>query len=390
MIIIRNELYWLWLTTLGGITSFDITALMENFDSVEEIYAETKFDGILGIKPNIKSKLKNKSLKKAEETLKNAEEIGAKIITFDSASYPDILRYTDNPPYVLYLRGEMLNWDRLLMIGVVGTREATEYGIAATKRICAGLAQNGVTIVSGMARGVDSAAARAALENGGKTVAVLGCGIDMAYPAENASLMNDIMESGAVISEYPPGAAPAKIHFPARNRIISGLSKGILVTEAPKKSGALITAHYAIESGRDLFAVPGSIFKESCEGTNALLSSCAKAVSSAYDILSEYAYEFERLKIKKPEKKILKAIFADKKTEKVNNEMQFSLDDKKYQGLSDKEKTVISLLMEQNLHIDDIKRQSGIDISELNRMLSMMELSGHINKLPGNNYKLNI
>ena len=387
---IKNELYWLWLTKLDGITSFDITALMECFDSAEAIYDANNFDGVLGIKPSIKSQLMDKSLKKAEQTLKKVEEIGAEVIAYDSLNYPDTLRYIDNPPYVLYLRGEILNWDRLLMIGVVGTREATEYGIAATKRICTGLAENGVTIVSGMARGIDSVAARAAIDNGGKTVAVLGCGIDMAYPAENAPLMKEIMENGAVISEYPPGTAPARLHFPERNRIISGLSKGILVTEAPKKSGALITAHCAIESGRDLFAVPGSIFKASSEGTNALLTSCAKAVSSAYDILNEYQYELEHLKIEKSEKKKFSAIFADKKPQKVNNEMRLSIDDKKYQGLSDKEKTVVALLLEKNMHIDDIKRQSGIDISELNRILSMMELGGHINKLPGNNYKLNI
>jgi len=387
---IKNELYWLWLTTLDGITSFDITALMECFDSAEAIYDANNFDGVLGIKPSIKSKLMNKSLKKAEQTLKKVEEIGAEVIAYDSLNYPDALRYIDNPPYVLYLRGEILNWDRLLMIGVVGTREATEYGIAATKRICTGLAENGVTIVSGMARGIDSMAARAALDSGGKTVAVLGCGIDMAYPAENAPLMKEIMENGAVISEYPPGTAISKFRFPERNRIISGLSKGILVTEAPKKSGALITAHHAIENGRDLFAVPGSIFKASSEGTNALLTSCAKAVSSAYDILNEYQYELEHLKIERSEKKQIRAIFADKKPQKVNNEMRLSIDDKKYQSLSDKEKTVVALLLEKNMHIDDIKRQSGIDISELNRILSMMELSGYINKLPGNNYKLNI
>ena len=332
----------------------------------------------------------DKSLKKAEEILKKTEEIGAKIITFDSADYPDALRYINNPPYLIYLRGEILNWDRLLMIGVVGTRESTEYGIAATKRICTGLSKNGVTIVSGMARGIDTVAARAAIDSGGKTVAVLGCGIDMAYPAENAALMNDIIKNGAVISEYPPGGQPLKLHFPERNRIISGLSKGILVTEAPKKSGALITANYALENGRDLFAVPGSIFKKSSEGTNALLATCAKAVSSEYDILSEYVYELERLKDEAPKKSFFKALFKDTAAEKINNEMRLSIDDKKYRNLSEREKTVVALLLERNMHIDDIKRQSGIDIAELNRMLSVMELGGYINKLPGNNYKLNI
>ena len=390
VVMIRDELYWIWLTTLDGITAYDITALMERFDSAAEIYEENSFDGIYGIKPSVRSKLMDKSLKTAEETLKKAEEIGAKVITFDSTGFPDALRYINNPPYVLYLRGEILNWDRLLMIGVVGTREATEYGIAATKRICTGLAANGVTIVSGMARGIDTVAARAAIDSGGKTVAVLGCGIDMAYPRENTALMNEIMKNGAVISEYPPGAKPLKTHFPERNRIISGLSKGILVTEAPKKSGALITANYALDDGRDLFAVPGSIFKKSSEGTNALIASCAKAVSSEHDILSEYVYEIERLKIKKPVKNAVKAFFAGKGSEKVNNEIRLSIDDKKYQNLSDKEKTVVGLLLDKNMHIDDIKRQSGIDITELNRILSMLELGGYINKLPGNNYKLNI
>ena len=386
----ESELYWLWLTTLKGITSLDITALMETFETAEDVYKCEDFDGIVGIKPYVKSKLKDKSLKRANEILEKTNEIGAKIISFESIDYPDVLRNIENPPYLLYLRGDVPNWDRLLMIGVVGTRDATEYGHTAAKRICTELAKNGVTIVSGMARGIDTYAACAALESGSRTIAVLGCGIDMAYPAENRALMEQIIENGAVISEYPPGEMPERFHFPERNRIISGLSKGVLVVEAPKKSGALITANYALENGRDLFAVPGSIFKASCEGTNELLSYCAKAVSSAQDILSEYVYEIERLKLEKPKNKIVSALLRTRSNEKVNNEMKISIDEKKYQGLSDKEKTVISLLMEKNMYIDDIKRQSGIDITELTRTLSMLEFGGYINKLPGNSYKLNI
>ena len=388
--IMENELYWIWLTSTAGVTGFDITALLEIFDTAEEIYKAESYDGVLGIRPAAVSGLKDKSLKKAEEILKKTEEIGAKVIPFDSIYYPDVLRFTENPPYLLYIRGEILNWDRLLMIGVVGTREATDYGIAATKRICEGLAANGVTIVSGMARGIDAIAARAAIDVGGKTVAVLGCGIDMAYPEENRSLMNAIIKNGAVISEYPPGELPLKTHFPERNRIISGLSKGILVTEAPKKSGALITANYAAESGRDLFSVPGSIFKTNSEGTNALLTQGAKAVASADDILSEYVYELAHLKIEKPKNKILRALINNKEAEKVNNEMILTIDDKKYQGLSESERTIVSLLIEKNMHIDDIKRRSGIDIAQLTPILSMLEFGGYINKLPGNNYKLNI
>jgi len=387
---VENELYWIWLTTKAEVTGFDITALLENFESAEDIYKQENFDEISGIKPSARSRLKDKSLKDAEKIYEKVKSIGAKAITFDSKDYPDVLRYIENPPYVLYLRGEVPKWDRLLMIGVVGTREATEYGVAATKRICTGLAQSGVTIVSGMARGIDSVAARSALDKGAKTIAVLGCGIDMAYPQENRQLMCDIMENGTVISEYPPGNGPLKTHFPERNRIISGLSKGVLVAEAPKKSGALITANFAIENGRDLFAVPGSIFEANSAGTNALLASCAKAVTSAQDILDEYEYEVKHLNLEKPKNKILDKVFGRGKPEKVNNEITVSIEDKKFQSLSDDEKTVISLLMEENMHIDDIKRHSSIEISKLTPILSMLEVGGYIKKLPGNNYKLNI
>ena len=385
----EKELYWLWLTTVEGITGYDITALLEVFESAEDVFKADNYDRIIGIKPAVKSKLKNKSLETARKALDDAKAVGAEIIAYDSINYPDILRFTDNPPYVLYLRGEILNWDRLLMIGVVGTRNATDYGIAATKKICTELAEKGVTIVSGMARGIDAVAARAALSAGGKTVAVLGCGVESAYPAENQPLMNDIMKNGAVISEYPIGSAPLKTHFPERNRIISGLSRGVLVTEAPKKSGALITANYAVDTGKDLFSVPGSIFKDSCAGTNMLLSMNAKAVTCGQDILDEYTYEIERLKIEKPGG-VFKAKVIKDSGNKVNNEMRISLTDKKYQALSDSEKKVAELLIESNIHIDELKRRSGIDISKLTPILSMLEFGGYIKKLPGNNYKLNI
>lgn len=383
-------MYWIWLTTLKGVTGFDITALLENFDSVEDIYKQENFDEVAGIKPSARSRLKDKSLKNAEKIYERIKSIGAKVITYDSKDYPDVLRYIENPPYVLYLRGEVPKWDRLLIIGVVGTRESTEYGVSVTKKICAGLAANGVTIVSGMARGIDSVAARSALDKGAKTIAVLGCGVDMAYPPENRQLMCDIMGNGTVISEYPPGSRPLKTHFPERNRIISGLSRGVLVTEAPKRSGSLITANFAIESGKDLFAVPWDIFKANSSGANALLSSCAKAVTSAQDILDEYAYEVKHLNLEKPKNKILNKVFGGSKPERINNEITLSIEDKRFQSLSEDEKTVVLLLMEENMHIDDIKRRSGIEISKLTPILSILEFGGFISKLPGNNYKLNI
>ncbi|MBO5060184.1 MAG: DNA-processing protein DprA [Clostridia bacterium] len=384
----KQKLYWLWLTTIYGISNGDITALLEQFDSIEEIYAERDFAAVVNIKPSIKRALSDKSLKRAEKVLEATLKTDTKVLTYDDINYPDSLRKIESPPYGLYVRGEIMNWDRLLSIGVVGTRKCTDYGIAAAKRISSSLAENGVTIVSGMARGIDTVAARAALDAGNKTIAVLGCGTDIVYPPENSGIMQEIIQNGAVISEYPPGSPPSAAHFPWRNRIISGLSRGILVAEAPKKSGALITADYALEQGKDIFAVPGSIFKESCEGTNRLISCCAKAVSSAGDILEEYTFEIERLQIEKP--KGIKKIFYGKKKEKVNNEIKLTIDDKRFLGLMDDHRVIIALLIESNLHIDDIKRKSGFDVAKLTSILSMLEFGGFIQKLPGNNYRINL
>lgn len=382
----NNVLYWLWLTDICGVYNNDINALLEQIDTIEEIYERADYSGILSVKPSTLKKLHNKSLKNAEKILENCEKIGVTVITYDDVRYPDALRAISNPPYILYMRGEIMKWDRILGIGVVGTRKCTEYGHKAIDYIVKDLAFCGATIISGMASGIDSLAARAAISAGNKTVAVLGTAIDCVYPAENKGLMREIIENGTVISEYPPGVRTGRGSFPWRNRIISGLSRGVLVVEAPKKSGSLITANYALEQGRDLFAVPGNIFKSESMGVNTLLGCGAKAVQSASDILDEYVYEMERLNLEKPP--MVSRIFT--KSEKINNEIKLSVEDKRFDGLSEEEKNIISLLIEGNMHIDDIARKSGIFVGELTTKLSMLEFSGHIQKIPGNNYKLNV
>lgn len=382
----NNLLYWVWLTDICGVYNNDANALLEQFDTVDEIYNATDYSGILNVKPSTLKKLRDKSLKKAEKIKESCDRIGAAIITFDDIRYPDSLRSIANPPYVLYMRGEIMKWDRILGIGVVGTRTCSDYGHKAVDYIVKDLALCGATIISGMALGIDGLAARAALSAGNKTVAVLGTAIDNPYPWEHRKLMQEIMENGTVISEYPPGAKSLRTSFPWRNRIISGLSKGVLVVEAPKKSGALITASYALEQGKDVFAVPGNIFKKESEGTNSLLANGAKAVGSAEDVLNEYIYEIERLKISKPN--VVSKFFT--KPEKIGNEIKLSIDDKRFSGLSQTDKKIISLLIEENMHIDDIARKSEIPTGELTTKLAMLEFSGHIQKIPGNNYKLNV
>jgi DNA processing protein len=382
----KNTLYWIWLVEGCGTFNMDINSILEQFDSIEEIYNETDYASVTNVKQSTLRKLKDKNLKKAENILKATQDLGADVVTYDDVRYPDALRSIPNPPYVLYMKGEIMNWDRILGIGIVGTRRSTEYGIKATKMIAGDLAACGVTIISGMARGIDTVAAEAALGVGNKTIAVLGCGIDVVYPSENKKLMDKIAENGTIITEYPPKTQPIGNNFPWRNRIISGLSRGVLVAEAPKKSGALITAEYALFQGKDIFAVPGSIFKPESEGANKLLASGAKAVTSAKDILDEYVFEIERLKIEKPT--VIEKIFKGGK--KINNEIKISLDDKRFLGLTDEDKQIISLLIEDNMHIDDIARRTGIDAGSLSIKLSMLEFSGHIQKIPGNNYKLNV
>lgn len=382
----NNLLYWVWITDICGVHNNDINALLEQFDTVQEIYEANDYSGILNVKPSTLKKLRDKSLKRAEKIQENCRKIGAEIITFDDIRYPDSLRTIANPPYVLYMRGEIMKWDRILGIGVVGTRDCSDYGHKVVDYIVKDLALCGVTVISGMARGIDGLSARAALAAGNKTVAVLGTAIDNPYPWENRHLMQEIMENGTVISEYPPGAKTRPVSFVWRNRIISGLSKGVLVIEAPNGSGALKTANFALEQGRDVFAVPGNIFKKESQGVNGIISSYAKAVQSAEDVLNEYVYEIERLKIKKPP--IITKIFS--KPEKIDNEIKLSIEDKRFVGLADSDKKIISLLIEENLHIDDIARKSEIPMCELTTKLAMLEFSGHIQKIPGNNYKLNV
>lgn len=376
-----NIKYWVWLTNLPNMLPEKITALLEHFGSVEEIYnaSPEAYTGIYGIGKREIMSLSYKDLQNAEKILYRTEETGARIITFESAEYPPMLREISAPPYVLYAKGKQLPWADLFMIGVVGTRKCTEYGESAARDICYELAAAGVTVVSGMARGIDTCAAKAALRAGGDTVAVLGCGIDVVYPPENKDLMDEIAKHGVVLTEYPPLSRPERHHFPVRNRIISGLSRGILVAEAPVHSGALITANYAYNSGKDIFSVPGSIYKENCAGTNHLIQRGAKLTTCAADILTEY-----------PDAETFRPAETKPAPAVPQVTPETVLEDSRYQDLSEAEQRIVVLLAAKNMHIDELVRQTDTPASTLNPMLAMMEMMGYIRKLPGNQYKLNL
>lgn len=371
-----NLVYWIW---FSGFTSLDAntkTSLLESFGDAESIYNCTDYSDYPYLSLKDRTTLMNKRLDTASRIIEESNELGIQIIPFDSPLYPEVLREIYNPPYVLYTKGNIPDWQENLFIGVVGTRRCSEYGITVTRSFCKELAEYGVITISGLARGIDTEAAASTLSAGGKTIAVLGSGLDICYPSENAELMKQVAENGLLISEYPPGTPPLNFHFPMRNRIISGISNGIIVTDSPRVGGSLITAKRALEQGKDVFAVPGSIFQKNSEGTNRLISKgSAKAVMSAKDILCEYEHMFSFDKIT-PEQK------PDVTENNSNTEL--------FNGLSEDEEKIARLLLNGPMHADEIMRRTNLPAAEITTIFSMLEFSGIIERQSGNIYKLNI
>lgn len=294
---------------------------------------------------------------KTEEYMKKRD---IRMIGFYDDEYPLYLRNIDNPPPFLYAMGAQIN-NEALHIAMVGSRTCSEYGKKAAFELAKGLSLNGVCVVSGLARGIDGASHAGALEGAGGTIAVLGTGVDKIYPAENRILAADILShpKGTIISEFPLSAKPLKWHFPLRNRIISGLSDGLVVVEAGVKSGALISAELALEQGKEVFAVPGSIFAETSVGCNNLLKDGAKLVSEVEDILDEFGME----EIKKP--------------------WILDLED---MDLSDDEQTVLKHITAEPIDIDELGYLTKLDVPRLMNALSLLEIEGLVKQLAGRKY----
>lgn len=286
--------YWVWLTTLPGLTDHSKLLLLQHFSSPEDIYYadEEALWQVEGLKREQAALLNSKSLTAADRILSDCARKDIFLVTMADAMYPDRLRNIYQPPLLLYGKGAMPLFDEEAAVAVVGTRSCTPYGIHCAEKLGYELTQQGAMVVSGMAKGIDGAAMRGALRFGGFTCGVLGGGVDVVYPAENRRLYEDIAATGVLLSEYPPGTEPKGSHFPVRNRIISGLGLGVLVVEAPEKSGALITANTALEQGRDVFAVPGPINADTSRGCNQLIRDGAGLVMEAWDVLGTYQQRF--------------------------------------------------------------------------------------------------
>lgn len=433
----NQTVYWLWIQQLIGYSSNKITRILETFTFAEEFYRASLKDKLSCrcFRKNDIPKLEDLSLDKAYEIMKRCEECGIEIVTIGDAAYPQRLVNIPSPPVALFVRGrtEVLADD--FSVAMVGTRTATQEGKRNAFDFGYGLAKNGVTIVSGGALGIDTYSHKGALRADGKTLCVLGCGLEYRYLPENDGMKREILCRGAVISEYPPDYPSSRFTFPQRNRIISGLSRGVIVVEAGGRSGSLITARVALEQNRDIFAIPGDISKDVAFGTNRLIKDGAVPITNIYDVLDYYKgvsfegiqrdyigkpmtiFDFENNKeIFSEEEKIGKApersgspktiksyrrrtvggITKAKGTreeikaeEKNRISEKLPLDNKAdFESLSENANKVVRAFDSGKLHIDRLVERTGLSVAAIHSAVTELEISGFVESLEGRFYRL--
>lgn len=364
----ENIKYWIWLSSLPGLGARKFAELKARFGSPEEVWkvVHSYAPELCGIHPELyEALISDRHKQKVDIYMNKAKRLNIGVITVEEEGYPDNLSKIFDPPQVLYTRGNIIKEDKNA-VAIVGSRRASHYGLKMAESLAYELACRGIAIVSGMARGIDAAAHRGALKAGGRTIAVLGCGVDIVYPREHRELMMQIISTGAVVSEFAPEAPPLQLNFPARNRIISGLSLGVIVVEAAEKSGSLITADFALEQGREVFAVPGNINNHNSIGTNKLIKQGACLVTCVEDVIEEIGLQY--------------LIPGEGKcSENIHSGFNFS----KEADISDEERKVLKLITFEPLHIDRISKISGLSIGSINFVLTMLELKGLVRQLPG-------
>ena len=407
-------IHWLWFAARSGMGDRMKSVLLSHFGDPEAIYfaPELEFERFEDLSPAAVESMMDKDLLPCEEILQQCQQKGIHILTFQDAAYPNRLKNIPDPPMVLYYRGTIPSFDELPVIGVVGTRKASAYGLTAAKRLGYQIAACGGCVVSGMATGIDGVAMKGALTAGGTVVGVLGCGADIVYPASNRWLYADAEKYGCLLTEFPPGTPPIGRNFPRRNRIISGLSCGVLVVEAPERSGALITARLSADQGRDVFVVPANIDVESAMGSNALMRDGAIPVSSGWDILSEYQYQFpgkvrrgrtavsltanagelsqEREDLpkvaqepKKPAPKPPKKTAPRKKVIDKDEKSAYIDFKKTLPALTPDEMTIVTALEGGQRLVDDVIAESGRAPGVILASLTLLEVKGVVRRLPG-------
>jgi DNA processing protein len=357
----KDLAYWIGFNKVSGIGAARLRALLDYFGDLQTAWQASAHDlQQAGLdRRSVANLLQARQAVDLESEVGQVQRWGAHVLTWDSPDYPPNLRQIYNPPPVLYVRGRIETRDEWA-VAIVGTRRASVYGKEAARMLGGEMARAGVTVVSGMARGIDTVAHRSCLDAGGRTIAVLGCGIDIAYPRENARLAQEIAERGAIVSEYALGTQPEASNFPPRNRIISGLSLGTVVVEAGLGSGALITADFAAEQGRDVFSVPGNIFARASGGTNQLIQQGAKLVMNAAQVLEELNLSMVS------EQAQARALIPENETETQ----------------------LLERLSADPLHVDELGRAVGLPIAQVSSALALMELKGMVRQVSGMSYVL--
>ena len=400
-----NLKYFLWLTTRRGFQPGEPNALLDYFGTPEAVYfAESGEYDLLNLPVNKKRALMDKSLAGAEKILEDCDRLGIHIMTIQDADYPERLGQIYDPPCVLYWKGKALAVDDHLTVGLVGTRKCTPYGEEVAGKLGLELARNGITLVSGMAEGIDTAGLRGALQGQGTVISVLGGGIDVIYPKKNRWLYEDVKASGTLISEYPPGTSADGFHFPIRNRILSGLSLGVVVAEAGEPSGALISARLALEQNREVFACPGPVGAPASLGCNRLIQRGeAKLVLNAVDIMEEFKALFpnrgeplppmgeeaarQRLEVDPSlaRKETKKAPKEEKTVDKVPQRAYISLSDAP-EAFTDDERDILLAIEKRALTADDISEAAQIPARRVLSALTMLQLRGQVEEKPGKRF----
>ena len=406
-------IYWIWFAGKypGPVQQ---KSLLERFGDPKGIYfAEREQLLAAGIKGEMLEKLSDKSLEQSRGILARCDDKGINLITIQDAAYPERLRNIADPPCVLYIKGRMPDVDSEPVIAVVGTRRCSPYGARMARDIAFEIASKGGIICTGLAEGIDSRAAEAALMAGGRVIGVLGTAIDEVFPRFNGPLFEDVAFYGAIVSEYPPGYPGGKLSFPRRNRIIAGLSLGVVVPEAPVRSGALITARVALESGRDVFAVPANADSPNAKGSNNLLREGAVFTENGWDVLREYAERF-------PDKISDKASdltpgemhapeanspgYAQPRAEKAEDEPGkgfFKLRvpvrrksrenlDRQLSGLTENQLKIVAVMTKPSMHVDDIIDLSALPAASVLSELTILQIKGIVTQEAGKRFTLNI
>ena len=409
------RIHWIWLATRPDLSDRKKRAVLEVFPDPEDAYlADEKALSVLELSAEEMTSLLDKNLTQAEKILEICEEKDIRICVLSDEEYPFRLKNIDDPPLVLYYRGKLPDFDKAPAIAAVGTRKASAYGLTAARQMGFQLVRCGAILVSGAADGIDGAAMEGALKAGGIVVGVLGNGADVVYPKCNRRLFEDTRLRGCLLSEFPPETPPYKWNFPKRNRIISGLCNGVLVVEAPARSGALITARQALEQGRDVFAMPGNVGVDTSEGTNELLRSGAILARDGWDVVEEYQYlypesvrrydsakaqlqlltpdrEEPETKVAQEPQKPAKKAKNDKKQEKkpVDKEEKLVYSDlsARMASLSEQERHLVEKIENECL-VDELIVRTGLPAGKVLAMLTLLEVRGFVKTLPGRRVKI--